>query len=129
MSEAEDRARSAWDARFKHVKAANTWRAVAHESPARREVSEILANWMTAYADADADAEMAFDELAVREALVEPWGVWCTPATGNSVGCQSWLTDSSDRGTPRRMTPGEARAFASSANLVSTAWTYEARAM
>ena len=25
MSEAEDRARSAWDARFKHVKAANTW--------------------------------------------------------------------------------------------------------
>ena len=32
MSEAEDRARSAWDARFKHVKAANTWRAVAHES-------------------------------------------------------------------------------------------------
>ncbi len=67
MSEAEDRARSAWDARFKHVKAANTWLAVAHESPARREVSEILANWMTAYADADAAAERAFSELAVRQ--------------------------------------------------------------
>jgi len=71
MSEAEDRASSAWDARFKHVKAANTWLAVAHESPARREVSEILATWMVAYADADAEAERAFSALAARQ-QVEP---------------------------------------------------------
>ena len=67
MSEAEDRAQNAWEARFKHVKAANTWSAVAHESPQRREVSEILSTWMAAYADADADAERAFRELAARE--------------------------------------------------------------
>jgi len=71
MSEAEDRAASAWDARFKHVKAANIWAAVAHESPARREVSEILSRWMEAYADADAEAEMAFSALAARQ-RVEP---------------------------------------------------------
>jgi hypothetical protein len=69
MSEASDRAHNAWDARFKHVKAANTWLAVAHESPQRREVSEILAQWMTAYADADAEAERAFSALAAREDL------------------------------------------------------------
>ena len=55
------------------------------------------------------------------------WGVWCTPTAGNSAGKPSWLTDSSDRGAPRIMTEAEARSFASSANLVGAAWTYEAR--
>lgn len=67
MSEAEDRARDAWDQRYKHGKAARTWAAVAQETPARREIGEVLAKWMSAYEAADAEAEKAFSEIAARE--------------------------------------------------------------
>lgn len=63
---AEDRAREAWEARFKHVRAAHEWAAIANERPERRAVCEILARWMAAYADADAEAERAFSELRER---------------------------------------------------------------
>ena len=68
MSVAEDRANEAWDQRYKHVKAASAWQAAACGRPESREVSEILAKWMSAYSDADAAAERAFRELASREA-------------------------------------------------------------
>jgi hypothetical protein len=64
--EAASRASDAWDQRYKHGKAARTWDAIARESPERREVSEILANWMAAYEAADAEAEKAFQELAAK---------------------------------------------------------------
>ncbi len=63
---AEDRAREAWEARIKHVRASTTWAASADERPERRAVCEIRARWMAAYADADAEAERAFRELATR---------------------------------------------------------------
>ena len=63
---AEDRAREAWEARIKHVRASNTWAEIAAEHRERRPVYEILARWMAAYADADAEAERAFRELATR---------------------------------------------------------------
>jgi hypothetical protein len=66
MSEAENRAAEAWDNRYKHGKVSRTWAAIAHEKPERREVCEILANWMGAYEAADAQAERAFQNLAAR---------------------------------------------------------------
>lgn len=60
MSAAASRAREAWEQRFKHVKAAGQWAAIAHERPETRAVSEVLATWMDAYATADAEAEKAF---------------------------------------------------------------------
>ena len=67
--------------------------------------------------------------LDTTRRILGGWGVWCTPTAGNSVGRPSWMTDASDRGTPREMMESEAKALASSANLVSTAWTYEAKAL
>jgi hypothetical protein len=60
------REREAWDQRYKHSKAANAWLASAKELPASTNLAEILAEWMTAYADADAAAERAFRALAVE---------------------------------------------------------------
>jgi hypothetical protein len=65
--QAKQRAREAWDQRFKHAKAASAWAAIAHEKPESAAVSEVLANWMSAYADADAAAEKAFCALAASE--------------------------------------------------------------
>ncbi len=65
-SEARNRAEWSWEDRYKHGKAARTWEAVSREQPARREVCEILARQMSAYADADAVAEREFRELAAR---------------------------------------------------------------
>lgn len=63
---AETRAREAWDARFRHARAASIWDAIARERPERARVSEILARWMAAYAVADAEAERAFLALATE---------------------------------------------------------------
>lgn len=63
---AEMRAREAWEARYKHMGAASAWDAIAIERPERARVSEILARWMAAYADADAEAERAFLALATE---------------------------------------------------------------
>jgi hypothetical protein len=60
------RAREAWDQRYKHSKAANVWLASASEFPVSARLSEILAEWMTAYADADAAAERAFEAVAAE---------------------------------------------------------------
>lgn len=65
---ARQREREANEQRYKHGKAARIWDAVAVESPARAEVSKILAKWMYAYEAADAEAERAFRELAAMEA-------------------------------------------------------------
>jgi hypothetical protein len=61
------RASEAWDARFRHIRAANNWVAIAAEekSPERRKLYETLASWMTAYADADARHEKLFTQLAI----------------------------------------------------------------
>lgn len=66
-TEPETREHEAWEARYKHAKAARTWDAVAQEKPDRRAVSEILARWMYAYEAADAEAEAAFRALAATE--------------------------------------------------------------
>jgi hypothetical protein len=66
MSAAASRAREAWKQRFRHAKAASAWAAHAHEKPDTREVSEVLAAWMDAYATADAEAEKAFCAIAAR---------------------------------------------------------------
>jgi len=63
---AEQRAREAWEARFKHLSAANAWASIAREQPHRQRVNEILSRWMGAYADADAEAERAFLALATE---------------------------------------------------------------
>lgn len=62
------REREAWEARFKHAKAARTWDAIAseHEGTDKRPSSaecRILAAWMAAYEEADAKAEAAFRAL------------------------------------------------------------------
>lgn len=63
---AEMRAREAWDARFRHARAASTWDAIARERPEHARVNETLARWMAAYADSDAEAERAFLALATE---------------------------------------------------------------
>ena len=60
QEEAERREREAWEARFRHVRAANIWTSVGEETPERRELCAILSAWQEAYADADAKAEAAF---------------------------------------------------------------------
>ena len=72
MGEASDREHEAWEQRYKHSKAARLWSAVANENPARREVSEVLARWMYAYADADAVAEQEFRSMAAGLGDEEP---------------------------------------------------------
>lgn len=62
-SPAEERERDAWVARQKHAAAAETWRDVAGAAP-DPPIYEVLADWMTAYADADAVAERRFREIA-----------------------------------------------------------------
>jgi hypothetical protein len=66
MSEARDRENEAWIQRYKHGKAARIWAAIAEEQPARREVCEVLAQYMADYEEADAKAEAAFRALAAR---------------------------------------------------------------
>lgn len=61
--EAEMRALEAREQRFKHTKAANAWLSISMERPERLAVATILAEWTTAYADADAKAEKAFRAL------------------------------------------------------------------
>lgn len=68
-SEARARMSEAWDARYKHGKAARTWDAVANEKPEGRALYLILAKWMAAYEAADAEAEREFLALASE---VEP---------------------------------------------------------
>src|SRR5882672_6341087 len=70
MSEAESaarRAHEAWEARFKHVRAAQNWTEISSERPEMKRVSETLAKWMVAYANADAAAERAFRDIQVDE--------------------------------------------------------------
>jgi len=68
LRQARDRATEAWGQRFKHVKAANNWTAIAaaETDPIKKKVYEILASWMEAYADADAEHERRFTELAAQ---------------------------------------------------------------
>jgi hypothetical protein len=51
------------EAKWKHGKAARIWDAIQTEQPHRRAVAKILADWMFAYENADADAENAFRAL------------------------------------------------------------------
>ena len=66
--EAGNREYDAYSARYTHGKASRTWSQVAIEQPQRAEICEILARWMAAYEDADAEAEKAFRELAAQQA-------------------------------------------------------------
>ncbi len=66
-----DREREAWENRYKHGKASRTWAAIAveNEGTGKRPVPaecRILADWMSAYEAADADAEAAFRALAAE---------------------------------------------------------------
>ncbi len=72
-----DREREAWENRFKHVKASQTWGAVARENEGTSKLPTpaeclILAEWMAAYADADATAEAAFRALSARPKSKDP---------------------------------------------------------
>ncbi len=69
---ASDREHEAWEARYKHGKAARAWDdiALANEGTSKRPPSphcRILAEWMAAYEAADAAAEKAFRALAATE--------------------------------------------------------------
>lgn len=66
------RVSEAWEARYKHGKAARTWAAIAveHEGTDKRPTPaecQVLAAWMSAYEAADAAAEAAFAALAMKE--------------------------------------------------------------
>lgn len=67
---AELREREAWENRYKHGKASRTWAAIADEHEASGKLPtpaecRILADWMAAYEEADANAEAAFRALTV----------------------------------------------------------------
>lgn len=64
QARASAREGDAWDARYKHGKAAREWDRVGEERPGDKSLCSILASWMADYETADALAESSFRALA-----------------------------------------------------------------